>query len=394
MRKILILIGILTLFIFAGGTALAFDEQSIIDHQRDAIGAHEVERAIPQEAQDLLDGVDIGAMTRFEDAVPRVFANTIGRMGSVLREAARNAALVMVVAVLLGLLHTVYAGSGAGGDGGAGGVPNFVPLVGVLAVSAVALGSSHAFIGLGVGTLRQLNDFSTALLPAMALAGTASGAFTAATVQYAGTALFLSVLMTVTERIVMPLIYAYIAASIGSAALGSGFGGPGNGGGSLGGDGLEGAANLLKWATGIIITAIMLAFVGYITVTGVVAGSADALTTRFAKTAISTALPVVGGIAADAAGTVIAGAAMVRNGIGVVGLLAVLALCLLPTLQLGTHYLLFKLAGGLSGAVSDRRLGSLIGSLGTAFGMVMGLTGAGAMMLFFAIISMMRVVTA
>jgi len=100
----------------------------------------------------------------------------------------------------------------------------------------------------------------------------------------------------------------------------------------------------------------------------------------------------VGGIVADAAETVLAGAMLVRNGIGVAGLLAVLAVCLIPILQLGAHYLMFKAAAGISGALTDSRIGGLIDNLGTAFGMVMGLTGAGAMMMFFSIISMMRMV--
>jgi len=124
----------------------------------------------------------------------------------------------------------------------------------------------------------------------------------------------------------------------------------------------------------------------------VVSGSADQVTTRVARTTIATALPVVGGIVADAAETVLAGAALVRNGIGVMGLLVILAICLMPLLQLGAHYLMFKAAAGLSEGITDKRIGGLISSLGTAFGMVMGLTGAGAMMLFFAIISMMRIV--
>jgi len=53
---------------------------------------------------------------------------------------------------------------------------------------------------------------------------------------------------------------------------------------------------------------------------------------------------------------------------------------------------MFKAAAGISSSLTDKRIGGLIGNLGTAFGMVMGLTGAGMIMLFFSIISMMRIV--
>jgi len=351
-------------------TAHAMDNEALIDLQSEALGTDQLEGAIPQEARDLLGDSDMTG-TSFDQGLERIFQNVMRMLGGVFREAARSAALVLVIALLAGLVNSMYGGGGEG-------VPNYVPLVGVLAVATVAVGSGGAFIGLGARTLYELETFAQTLFPAMTLAGAASGAVTSAAVKYAGTMLFFNLLLTITTRVIMPLIYAYIAASIGSAAMG--------------GEGLKSAANLLKWVAGVLITTIMIAFVGYLTVTGVVAGSADVVTTRVAKTTISTVLPVVGGIVADAAETVLAGAMLVRNGMGVAGLLVVLAICLIPILQLGAHYLMFKAAAGLSGAVTDARVGGLIDNLGTAFGMVMGLTGAGAMMMFFSILSMMRVV--
>ncbi|MCL2829054.1 MAG: stage III sporulation protein AE [Oscillospiraceae bacterium] len=360
------------LLILLQGTALAVDEQALIDRQADALGAGELGRAVPDGARPLLDGVSLQIGTDITGGMSGIWENVVGSLGGVLREAARSAATVMVIAILVGLLRSIYEGSGAE-------VPDFVSLLGVLAVSAAALGSSRAFIGLGADTLQELEAFSKVLFPTLAAAGTASGAFTSATVKYAGTVLFLDVLMTVSGRVILPVIYAYMAAAIGNAAMGS--------------SGLKGAVRLLKWVAGALITVIMIAFVTYITVIGLVSASADVVATRLAKTAISTALPVVGGIIADAGGTVVAGAALVRNAMGVMGLLVVLAICLLPILQLGAHYLLFKAAAAVSASVTDPKIGELIGDLGTAFGMMVGLVGAGAMMIFFSILSMMRMVT-
>ena len=364
----------LALLCFLGGSAAAqgADQENIIEWQAEALGMGSLEGEIPEEAQDLLSGVELGLGANFEGGLRHVLQNAVGSLGGVFREAGRSAATVVVIAMLVGLLGSVFEGTG-------GETPNYVPLLGVLAVAATTLGTSNAFIGLGTNTLQTLEDFSKALLPALAAAGAASGGLTSAAIKYAGTVLFLDVLITLATRVIMPLIYVYIAAAIGNAAMG--------------GEGLKAAVNLLKWVTGLLITGMMIAFVTYITVSGLVSGSADVATTRLARATISTVLPVVGGIVSDAAETVLAGAAMVRNVIGVVGLLVVLSVCLLPILQLGAHYLMFKAAAGLTGAVTDKRVGELIGDLGTAFGMIMGLTGAGAFMLFFSIISMMRMVT-
>jgi len=133
--------------------------------------------------------------------------------------------------------------------------------------------------------------------------------------------------------------------------------------------------------------------VAYITVTGVVSGTADATAAKVAKTTISTVLPVVGSIISDAASTVVAGAGVLRNTIGIFGILAVLAICILPVLRLGANYLLYKLASGLTMAITDKRISTLISNLGSAFGMIMGLTGAGGIMIFFSIFSIIKAVT-
>ena len=103
-------------------------------------------------------------------------------------------------------------------------------------------------------------------------------------------------------------------------------------------------------------------------------------------------LPVVGSIIADASESVLAGASILRNAIGIFGLLAVLGTCLLPFLRLGANYLLYKAAAGLSAAVADSRITRLVNAISAAFGMMLGLVGATALMLFISIISVIKVV--
>ena len=79
---------------------------------------------------------------------------------------------------------------------------------------------------------------------------------------------------------------------------------------------------------------------------------------------------------------------------GIVGLLVVLAICLGPFLQLGFHYLTYKLAAALTGTVADPRLSGLLDSIGGAFGLVLGMTGACALLLLISLVSAVAAVTA
>ena len=103
--------------------------------------------------------------------------------------------------------------------------------------------------------------------------------------------------------------------------------------------------------------------------------------------AISGVVPVVGGIISEAAETVLAGAGVLKNTIGLAGTLAILAACAYPFLQLGVQYLLYKLTAFLSCTMGPPELCRLIGGLGGAFGLVLGMTGACALLLLVAVLS-------
>ena len=68
-------------------------------------------------------------------------------------------------------------------------------------------------------------------------------------------------------------------------------------------------------------------------------------------------------------------------------MLAVLAACAYPFLQLGVQYLLYKLSAFLAAAVGPPGLSKLIGGLGGAFGLVLGMTGAAALLLLVSILA-------
>lgn len=114
----------------------------------------------------------------------------------------------------------------------------------------------------------------------------------------------------------MPLVYGYIAASVAYAAVGN--------------EGLKRLGALLKWLVTTVLTIVMLVFVGYLTISGIIAGSTDAATVKAAKFAISGAVPVVGGILADASESVLAAAGVLRSTVGIFGMIVILAICLLP----------------------------------------------------------------
>ena len=162
---------------------------------------------------------------------------------------------------------------------------------------------------------------------------------------------------------------------------------------AVGNEGLKRIAGVLKWTVTSILTVLLLVFVGYLTVSGVIAGTADAVAVKAAKFTVSSMVPVVGGILSDAAETVLAGAGILKNAVGVFGMLVILSMCVVPFLQLGIHYLAYKLTAALAATVADGRTSGLIDGLGGAFGLILGMTGASAMLLLVSMVSAVSMVT-
>ncbi|MBQ8831750.1 MAG: hypothetical protein IJ017_09135 [Oscillospiraceae bacterium] len=355
-------------FVFLMAAALPALGVEVTEELEDALNTDIVENAVPESAREIIGRAEIetgeGQKRLFEDIWNYIKENS----GKQLKQAVKSAASVLLIAVLTSLVTSAFDVK-----------QSYTVMAGVAGISAVTVSSAASFISLGRDTLSEISTFSKVLLPTLATAGTVSGAYTSSGAKYAVSVFFIDLLISAAEKLIIPLICAYLAAGIAAAALG--------------GDGIGAVVSFLKWLTVTIMTSLVMIFTAFLSITGIVSGSADATVQRMTKTAISTALPVVGGIVSDAAGAVAAGAALLKNGIGVFGMIVVLAVCTVPFLKIGFGYLTYKAAAGLCGTVADSRITKLLGTIGTAFGMILGIVGASALMLFVSVIISMKAVT-
>ncbi len=254
-----------------------------------------------------------------------------------------------------------------------------MPLIGPASVAMVCVKSISSCAEIGRQALRTLADYSHVLLPCLSTAAAAGGAWTSSGVKYAASTLMMDVMITAEQNAVLPLLYAYIAAIITAQMTENEL--------LMSVTGL--VKQIVKWAL-LLLT---ICFSIYLSVTGILSGTVDAAAAKAAKTVISSTLPVVGGILSDASGAILSGVQMLRNGIGIIGMLVILAVCVCPYLTLGSHYLVYQIVGGAASSFGDKRIGGVIKGLGDAFGFLLGVVGCASVMLFVSVISLMKAVT-
>lgn len=302
-----------------------------------------------------------------------ILADGLDQLGGLLQNSLQTGLKLLAVVLLCGLAESALLDRG--GDG-----LKVVELAGALAVTTLTVSDMTTLIGLGRETIGRMDAFADLLLPTMAVLTAATGGVTGAAARQGVTVLFSDLLITAIDQLLVPLLYAYVAACCAHAALGN--------------EGLQKLADLIKGTITFLLTTGVLIFVGYLTASGAIAGSADAAAVKAAKMTISRAVPVVGGILSDAAETVLAGAGILRGAVGVVGMLVVLAICLVPFLQLAIHYLTYKGAAALTGTVANSSISKLMDRIGGAFGLILGMTGSCALILLFSLVSAVSAVTA
>ena len=282
----------------------------------------------------------------------------------------RSVSAIMVGLLILGVLE---------GIGLSPTVARYTSVTGALWITAVSAGDINSLIGLGRETISSVSQLSKSLLPALASAAAASGGAASASIRQVGTVFFSDVLLTTIERLLIPLLYLYIGTAAASAVVD--------------GSALESISSLIKKIITWSLRGLLILFTTYLTISGAIAGAADAQAVRLAKSAVSAAVPVVGGILAEAAESVLAGAGLLRGMIGAFGALAVLSMCLVPFLRLGVQYLLYQAMGFIAQTVGPSKLTKLLGMLGDAFALVLAMTASCALLLIISLISMVTAVT-
>lgn len=288
-----------------------------------------------------------------------------------LRAGVRDAVLLTLTALLCGAAECL-------GDGA--GETRYVPWCGVLAVTTLAAGDLRALIGLGAQTVDELGTLAKLLLPTLAAAMAAGGFVSTAGVWQVTTLMVCEALSSVIERLLLPLVYCYIAASAAGAMLEE--------------SRLDILSDGLKKLVTGGLTALVAAFAGYLAVAGVLTGSADRTAVRVTKMAVSGAIPIVGGMISEMTESVLAAAGTLRGTVGAVGVLAIGAVCLMPLLRLGIQFLLYQLAAFAAGLVGSKALGEYLDRLGGAFALVFAMTATCALVLLVALLVAASVVTA
>lgn len=141
------------------------------------------------------------------------------------------------------------------------------------------------------------------------------------------------------------------------------------------------------WVLGVILTL----FVGVTSLEGNLSSSVDGVTAKTTKAAVSNFIPVVGKILGDAVDTVMGCSIILKNALGVVGVIVIIGICIVPILKLATLMTMYYLGSALCQPIADEKIIKLLSHMGDTFKLLLAVLCSVSVMLIIGVTLIIKI---
>ena len=143
----------------------------------------------------------------------------------------------------------------------------------------------------------------------------------------------------------------------------------------------------IVWILGILLTV----FTCLISVEGTLSSSVDALTAKTTKAAVSNFIPVVGKILGDTTETIIGCSNILKNAVGIIGLIIIIGIVLIPLLKILTLWVTFCLTSAICEIIADNKIVKLTSQIADSYRILLAILFSVSIMFFIAITLVLKI---
>lgn len=118
-------------------------------------------------------------------------------------------------------------------------------------------------------------------------------------------------------------------------------------------------SSLFKWSVGLIFTLFFAVF----SIQGISAGNFDSISIRTTKYTIKSYVPVMGGYLSDGMDLILSSTVLIKNSIGLVGVLLIISTILSPILEIIVCSLMLKLVSAILQPLGNNKTSSFLGDV-------------------------------
>lgn len=130
---------------------------------------------------------------------------------------------------------------------------------------------------------------------------------------------------------------------------------------------LEKLSKFMKSSAIWVLSIILTLFVSTLSLEGSLSSSVDGITTKTAKAAVSNVIPVVGKILSDSVDSVIGCASILKNAVGIVGVVVIIGICIVPIIKLLILMTMYYIGAAICEPLADKKIIDLLQQMGDTF---------------------------
>lgn len=382
MKIVLCICAALLCLLVPAGTALADDDEDIeqalddeidenIENALQSADLHEIEKFYNEYAKELrpiTGGTDLksfvttlakgGADFDFAD----LYTFIIGAMFGGVQQSIPAIIQIIVIALLFSIITHFAPSFGKSGVSKAATTAQYV-IIGTITISILVT----AF-AIGTNAIARMTSFTKEFFPLLITLLTALGGITSAAILSPATVFLTTGITIFYNNVILPLIIVLTVFTLvnnfsTSVKL--------NGFCSL-------IKSIIKWAIGISFTI----FLGIIAIQGLMGSTFDGVSIKTAKYTIDKFVPIVGGMFSDTVDVLIACTLLIKNAIGIAGIIIIAGMIITPVFGILAHYFLFKLTGAVLEPMAGDGLAKFAGDAADVLMLLFAAVLAAAAMFF------------
>lgn len=284
---------------------------------------------------------------KFFASYPDVFSGIMALLGGIVLAVLPVVVLIVAITILCGFVGTAKNSNGVG---------NLVYFVAYAAVVLIVVGSIVDLVSLVGGTLNTLKTQVDIVFPIILTLMVSGGASASAGIYQPAVAILSTGIMQIFTMVVMPLFIISFAFSVVSHLA------PNTKLDKF----VSFFASLFKWIVGVCFTV----FLSFMAIQGITAGSFDSISIRAAKMTVSGYVPIVGGYLSQGFDLIMASAVLIKNAVGLSGILLLLGIVLTPIIKIVVFSLAIKLASAATQPIADSRISNFLSAIGKSLSML------------------------
>ena len=344
----IIILTILFIQIFSIKTFATSTEEEMINSQKETFGINSFIENANKYTGEFFEGIDINSMlnSAIKGKIDNktIYKKIINLLGKEVKTGIKSLVSILIIIVIHSILKSIS--ENLQNDN----VSKMIYYVQYIAIVTVIMNNFSNVITMVKETATNLVGFMNSLVPILVSLMLYTGSITTSSILEPAILFMINFIGNIIQSFLIPAVLIAATLSIVSKI-----------GDKVQIDKISKTFNSgIIWILGVILTT----FVGVISLEGTLSSSIDGITAKTAKAIVSSSIPIVGKILGDAVDTVLGCGIILKNAIGVIGVVIIIGICIMPIIKIAILTISYKILASISEPIADTKIIKLLEQIG------------------------------